>query len=89
MVDDFTNSLGGNSPGGSQVGGANTNTTADQLRNQVLSAILTALQAAFPQATASISATATAGAATLPANPVAFLTINVGAASYKIALYNP
>lgn len=88
MADDFIDTLGGNAPGGSQVGGANTNTTADQLRNQVLSAILTALQAAFPQATATISATATAGAATLPANPAAFLTITVGAGSYKIPLYN-
>lgn len=87
MADDYANSLGANTPGGSQAGGANTNTTADQLRNQVLSAILTALQASFPQATASISATATAGAATLPANPTAFLTITVGATAYKLPLY--
>lgn len=88
MADDFIDALGGNAPGGSQVGGANTNTTADQLRNQVLSAILTALQNKFPDASASISATATAGAAMLPANPAAFLTVTVGATSYKIPLYN-
>ena len=84
---DFMNSLGGDAPGGNQVGGANTNTSADQLRNQVLSGILTALQNGFPQATASISSTATAGSATLPSNPTAFLTITVGADAYKIPLY--
>jgi len=87
MADDFINSLGGDAPGGSQVGGANTNTTADQLRNQVLSAILTALQAAFPQASASISHSATAGPDTLPAKPAGFLTITVGSTAYKVPLY--
>jgi hypothetical protein len=88
MADDWAAALGGDTPGGAQVGGANTNTTADQLRNQVLSGILTTLMNAFPQATASISATATGGAATLPANPVAFLTITVGSTAYKLALYS-
>lgn len=85
MADDFIGSLGGKAPDG---GSNTTGTVADQLRNQVLSAILTALQASFPQATASISATATAGAATLPANPVGFLTITVGAAAFKVPIYN-
>lgn len=49
MADDYIGSLGGGTPGGMQVGGANTNTTADQLRNQVLSGILTALQSGFPR----------------------------------------
>lgn len=87
MADDFINNLGADTPGGGQVGGANTNTTADQLRNQVLSAILTALQASFPQATASISHTATAGPDTLPAKPAGFLTVTVGSTAFKIPLY--
>jgi hypothetical protein len=49
MPDDFINSLGGDTPGGSQVGGANTNTTADQLRNQVLSRLAVALENGFPR----------------------------------------
>lgn len=85
MADDFIDALGGKTSDG---GSNTTGTVADQLRNQVLSGILTALQNKWPDATASISATATAGAATLPANPVAFLTITVGAAAYKIPLYN-
>jgi hypothetical protein len=69
-------------------GGSNTTgTVADQLRNQVLSQLVTTLQQLFPQSSASISATATAGAATLPAAPTAFLTITVGSTSYKVALY--
>lgn len=87
MADDYIGALGGDTPGGTQIGGANTNTTADQLRNQVLSRLVTALEAAFPQATATVSLTATAGAATLPANPTGFLTITVGSDAYKIALY--
>lgn len=91
MPDDFVNALGApqqsGPPEGLRGGGTDAGSTADILRNQVLSAILTALQASFPQATASISATATAGAATLPANPVAFLTITVGSAAYKVPIY--
>lgn len=96
MSDTFVNSLGSSSPGGGQVGGANTNTTADQLRNQVLSqlavslaSVVTALQAAFPQASASIATTATAGTKTLPAAPADFLVISVNGVSYKLPLYNP
>jgi hypothetical protein len=44
MADDFVGSLGG-----SQQGGANTNTTADQLRNQVLSQIATNLANSLPR----------------------------------------
>jgi hypothetical protein len=81
MVDDFINSLGGSGAG------TNTSTTADQLRNQVLSQLVVALQNALPQSTSAISATATAGVATLPANPTAFLTITVGSTAYKLPLY--
>lgn len=91
MADDFINALGGapspDAPGPSSRGGTDAGSTADILRNQVLSAILTALQAAFPQATATISPTATAGAATLPTNPTAFLTITVGSQAFKVPLY--
>ena len=82
MADDFIGSLGGG------VGGANTNTTADQLRNQVLSQIATTLANAFPQANGAISATATTGAATLPTHPVSFLTVTIGSTAFKVALYN-
>lgn len=95
MSDTFVNSLGGAAPGGQQIGGANTNTTADQLRNQVLSqlavslaAVVTALQAAFPQASTSITTTATAGTKTLPAAPADFLLIDINGTPYKVALYN-
>lgn len=83
MADDFIVGLGGSGQGTS------TSTTADQLRNQVLSELVTVLGKLFPQASASISASASAGAATLPAAPTAFLTITVGSTSYKIALYLP
>lgn len=35
-----------------------------------------------------LASTATTGAATLPANPVAFLPININGTNYKIALYS-
>lgn len=35
-----------------------------------------------------LAASATAGAATLPANPVAFLPVNINGTNYKLALYN-
>lgn len=54
MADDFIGSLGG-----SQQGGANTNTTADQLRNQVLSQIATNLANSLPR----IAGTFTLGSA--------------------------
>lgn len=91
MPDDFINQLGGGGgeppPGGGGGGGTNAGSTADIFRNQVLSGLLTAIQAAFPQATTTISGAATAGAATLPANPTAFLTITVGSDAYKVPLY--
>lgn len=77
---DFIGSLGGGGSAGAQA-------TADQLRNQVLSQLVTVLQTLFPQASSSITATAIAGAATLPANPTAFLTITVNGTAYKVALY--
>ena len=61
----------------------------DQLRNQNLGLLVTALQNAFPQASTSVTLTATAGTATLPVNPTAFLTLTVSGTSYKIPLYKP
>jgi hypothetical protein len=50
MGDSFTDSLGGGGLPNSQAGGGtNTSTTADQLRNQVLSGMLVALQNGFPR----------------------------------------
>jgi len=43
----------------------------------------------FPIGGTSVSTSATAGAATLPANPVAFTTVTINGTSYKIPLYNP
>lgn len=92
---DFIGNLGGG-VGGQQVGGANTNTTADQLRNQVLSEltttlsqVVTALQAAFPQASANLTTTATGGSHAVPGNAAEFLTITINGVSYKLALFNP
>lgn len=81
MADDF---IGGSGGGGSAAG-----TTADILRNQVLSQLVTVLLTLFPQASSAVTATATAGAATLPAAPTAFLTITLNGTAYKVALYKP
>lgn len=90
MADSFVDSLGGGGLPNSQAGGGtNTQTTADQLRNQVLSRLVVVLEAALPQATASISHSATAGPDTLPAKPAAFLTITVGSDAFKIPMYLP
>jgi len=43
----------------------------------------------FPLASSSVAATATAGAATLPAAPTAFLVVTVAGTSYKVPLYLP
>jgi hypothetical protein len=88
MADEFINSLGGGASAPQSGGGTAAGTTADILRNQVLSRLVEVLTAAFPQATAQISNTANPGTATLPANPTAFLTITVGAQSFKIPLYS-
>ena len=81
MADDFIGGLGGSGSG------TNTATTADQLRNQILSLLVTALQNAIPQASASITHSATAGSDTLPAAPAGFLTITISGTAYKLALY--
>lgn len=47
------------------------------------------LEAAFPQANAAVTTSATAGAQTLPANPSGFLTVTVSGSAYKVPLYNP
>lgn len=56
--------------------------------NQNISQLIQTLLAIFPQATAQTSGTATAGAATLPANPVGFLIINIGGTAFKVPYYN-
>lgn len=53
-----------------------------------INALNQTLAAAFPQADAAVTSTATGGGATLPANPEAFLTVTVSGESYKIPLYN-
>ncbi|MCA6108093.1 hypothetical protein [Bradyrhizobium cenepequi] len=88
MADDFINALGGAASSAQSGGGTAAGTTADILRNQVLSRLVTVLEQAFPQASASISTTATGGSAPpLPPNPKAFLTITVSGQSFKIPLY--
>lgn len=91
----FIGSLGASTPGGAQVGGANTNTTADQLRNQVLSQltttlgdVVTALQSAFPQASSNLVTTATGGSHAVPANAVFFLPVVINGITYKVALFS-
>jgi hypothetical protein len=55
---------------------------------QSVSAIYTQLLKSFPQATGTAT-TATGGAATLPANPVGFITIQLpGGAAAKVPYYN-
>lgn len=54
---------------------------------QAVQAQTAAIQLVFPNTTGT-SATATAGAATLPANPVKFITVSVSGTSFKIPLYN-
>lgn len=55
--------------------------TAINTLNQTLASV-------FPQASASVTHSATAGADTLPANPSGFLTITVSGVTYKVPLYN-
>lgn len=62
--------------------------TNGKLLNQNISQLIMTLKAIFPQATATTSATATAGAATLPANPAGFLTVNIGGTNFKVPYYN-
>ncbi|WP_027584721.1 hypothetical protein [Bradyrhizobium sp. Ai1a-2] len=93
MADNWINGLGGatsGAPPAAQAGGGPAaGTTADILRNQVLSQLVTVLTNAFPQASAQISDAATAGSGTvsLPAHPAAFLTINISGQAFKIPLY--
>lgn len=86
MADDFIAGLGGDTPGGSQIGGANTNTTADQLRNQVLSGMLVALQNGFPRVvgTFTLSAAATTvvpQTATQSTSNISLTALNAAAAT--------
>ena len=94
MANDFIGGLGASTPGGGQIGGANTNTTADQLRNQILSQltttladVVTALQAAFPQASTNLVTSATGGSHAVPANAAFFMPVVINGTTYKIALF--
>jgi hypothetical protein len=96
MADDFVNGLGGSGAGDAPGGGGGTNagSTADILRNQVLSQltttlgqVTTALQAAFPQASTNLTTTATGGTHAVPANAFQFLTITINGVAYKVALF--
>lgn len=98
MADDFISGLGGGSSmaeGGSG-GGTNAGSTADILRNQVLSQltttlqqVATALQSAFPQAGSNLTTTATGGSHAVPGSAAQFLTVTINGVAYKAALYLP
>lgn len=63
------------------------NTATLMMAVRSLNAIVTALQGIFPQ-TSGTATSATAGAATLPANPVGFLTVTLpSGASAKVPYY--
>lgn len=62
--------------------------TNGALLNQNISLLIQTLQAIFPQATSQTSGTATAGAATLPANPVGFLNVTINGTPVKVPYYN-
>ena len=63
--------------------------TVNQQGVIAINAIVKALQAIFPQGTGT-SATATTGAATLPANPVGFLNVTLpNGQQGKIPYYSP
>lgn len=77
-------------PPGPQQGGINVGAVV-QLLQQIAQAINTlnvTLAAIFPEATATISHSATAGGDTLPANPSGFITVMIDGVAYKVALYN-
>lgn len=88
MADEYIKSLGSGT-GSQSGGGPAAGTTADILRNQVLSRLTLAIENMFPQATASVTMTATAGDGTvpLPAAPVGFLTVTISGTGFKIPLY--
>lgn len=56
---------------------------------QQITAMVTALKAVFPSGTGT-SATATGGAATLPANPVGYINVTLpSGAQARVPYYNP
>lgn len=66
-------------------GGGNRSVLSNAVR--YLGLMVQALQTSFPQVTGT-SSSATAGAATLPANPVGFITITLpGGTSAKVPYY--
>lgn len=96
MADDFIGGLGAgsSSDGSPSGGGTNAGSTADILRNQVLSQltvtlgqVTAALQAAFPQASTNLTTTATGGTHAVPANAVFFMPVIINGTTYKVALF--
>lgn len=53
-----------------------------------ISNLVTAFKNAFPQASSTISHSATAGTDTLPAAPAGFLPVTIGGVAYKIPIYH-
>lgn len=72
-----------------QVQGISDLVTAVKGSNQVLGQLVAAIKAAFPQSLGT-SATATTGAATLPANPAGFIEVlnPTTGATVKVPWYN-
>ncbi len=48
-----------------------------------------AVKSIFPAASSTTSGTATAGAATLPANPAGFINVTINGTPVKVPYYNP
>jgi len=59
-----------------------------KLANQNMSLLIRAIMAAFPQASAAVTHTATAGGDTLPAAPSGFLSITLNGVAFKVPLYD-
>jgi hypothetical protein len=62
--------------------------SAVQQAVQAINTLNQTLAAAFPQADAAVTHSATAGGDTLPANPSGFLTITLDGVAYKVPLYD-
>lgn len=68
-------------------GGLQNLATNGSLLNQNISRLIQTLEQIFPQATAQTSTTASAGAATLPANPLGFMTVTINGTQVKVPYY--
>lgn len=63
--------------------------TNGKLLNQNISLLIQVLQSIFPQATSTVSTTATSGSETLPANPAGFLNVTINGTPVRVPYYNP